>query len=251
MTNAQNEEPTPRKPLRLWPGIVAVVLQWLARFGIKVVVPGFQGFVWGAQGGLIGAVAVLVWWVFLSRAAWLERLGAIVLMIVAMGATWTLRHESMGPFWLFLYAIPVLCLAFVVWAVASRRLADGPRRATMVATILLACGMWTLVRTEGITGDHAAKFALRWTKTPEEKLLAQAGDVSLAQAPAAASEGAPKERLMTRAADKPASLPPAPAAKATPKKPLPAKPGDAPASFSPAPLLRCTRTFSTVTYTCS
>lgn len=30
---------------------------------------------------------------------------------------------------------------------------DGTRRATMVATVVLACGAWTLVRTEGITGD--------------------------------------------------------------------------------------------------
>src|SRR5881628_1248484 len=208
MTIAQTDTPTPRKPLRLWPGVVAVVLQWLARFGIKAVVPGFKGFSLGAQGGLIGAVAVVVWWAFLSRAAWFERLGAIVLMIVALGATWSLRHESMGPFWLFAYAIPILCLAFVAWAVASRRLAGGPRRATMVATVVLACGVWTLVRTEGITGDHVEKFAWRWTKTSEEKLMAQGGDAPVAQAPAPASVGAPKERLMTRAADKPTSLPP-------------------------------------------
>ena len=77
MTVAQTDQPARRKPLRLWPGVVAVVLQWLARFGIKAVVPGFQGFAWSAQGGIIGAVAVIVWWLFFSRAAWAERLGAL------------------------------------------------------------------------------------------------------------------------------------------------------------------------------
>jgi hypothetical protein len=43
---------------------------------MKAVVPGFRGFALGAQGGLIGAMAVVLWWVFLSRAAWVERLGA-------------------------------------------------------------------------------------------------------------------------------------------------------------------------------
>jgi len=235
MNIAQTNERTARKPLRLWPGVVAVVLQWLARFGIKAVVPGFKGFALGAQGGLIGAVAVVGWWAFLSRAAWAERLGAIALMIVALGATWSLRHESMGPFWLFAYAIPILCLAFVAWAVASRRLADGTRRATMVATVVLACGAWTLVRTEGITGDHVAKFAWRWTKTPEEKLMAQAGNAPAARPSAPASADTPKERLLAEAGDKPTSLPPTPAAKATPKERLLAQAGDEPPALPPAP----------------
>ena len=156
---AQASAQRSRTPLRLWPGVVAVTLQWLARFGIKAMVPGFQGFALGAQGGLIGAVAVVVWWVFLSRAPWTDRLGGILLMFAGLGAAWHFKHESMGPFWLFTYAIPVLCLAFVLGAVASRHLADGPRRATMVATVVLACGVWTLVRTEGISGDHVPTFA--------------------------------------------------------------------------------------------
>jgi outer membrane protein assembly factor BamB len=196
-----------RRPLRLWPGVVAVTLQWLARFGIKAVVPGFKGFAWSAEGGIIGALAVILWWLFFSRAAWFDRLGALLLMIVAMGTTWGLRHESMGPFWVVAYAVPVLCLAFVASLVASRRLADGPRRATIAAAIVLACGVWTLVRTEGITGDHVAEFAWRWTKTPEEK--------AMAQAPVPAPINAPQQPPMTRPADKPRPLDSASAATST------------------------------------
>jgi outer membrane protein assembly factor BamB len=191
--NARTGEPA-RKPLRLWPGVVAAALQWLARFGIKAVVPGFKGFAWSAQGGIIGALAVIVWWVFFSRAMWAERLGAILLMIAAMAATWTLKHESMGPFWVVAYAVPILCLAFVASLVASRRLGDGARRATVAATIVLACGVWTLVRTEGITGDHVAEFAWRWTRTPEEKVLAQA--------PLQTPINPPPPRQTTRVADR-------------------------------------------------
>jgi len=82
-----SDEPTRQKPLRLWPGVVAVVLLWLARFGLKIVVPGFKGFELGIMGGFIGALAVVLWWAFFSRAFHFERWGAIVLMIVAMFAT--------------------------------------------------------------------------------------------------------------------------------------------------------------------
>jgi hypothetical protein len=46
----------------------------------------------------------------------------------------------------------------------------------MVATILLACGVFTLLRTGGMTGDGDSDFHWRWTQTPEERLLAQADD---------------------------------------------------------------------------
>ena len=77
----------------------------------------------------------------------------------------------------YVYAIPpVLGPAFVAWALATRRLSDGLRRATMAATILLACGVWTLFRTDGVMGGAGAQLAWRWTKTAEERLLAQADD---------------------------------------------------------------------------
>ncbi|MCP3917034.1 MAG: PQQ-binding-like beta-propeller repeat protein, partial [bacterium] len=63
---------------------------------------------------------------------------------------------------------------------ATRRLADGVRRATLIATILIACGVWTVVRMEGLTGDHTFEFAWRFTETCEERLLADVGDRSTA-----------------------------------------------------------------------
>ena len=183
MTIVQTDEPTPQKPLRLWPGVVAVVLQWLIRFVVPIVVPG--AVVFAVLGGLFGGLAIAVWWVFLSRAPWSERLGAIIVMIAALFATSRILHESIargaqGMLFVVL-AIPVLSLAFVAWAVASRRLSDGPRRAAMVATILLASGGWALVRTGGMTGNFDNDLMWRWAKTPEERLLAQAADEQAAR----------------------------------------------------------------------
>jgi outer membrane protein assembly factor BamB len=190
MPIGQTDAPTSRKPLRLWPGVVAAVLLCLVRFVVPAVVPGAFGV--GILGGLVGALAIVVWWIFFSRAPWSERLGALALMIVAFVATSRVIHVSiatgaMGMLFV-ISAIPVLSVAFVAWAVASRRLSDGVRRASMVATILLACGAWTLLRTDGITGGGGPQWAWRWTKTPEQRLLAQAGDEPLAvpSAPAAA-----------------------------------------------------------------
>ena len=72
--------------------------------------------------------SILVWWLFFSRAPWSERLGALVLMVVALLATSRLVHVSIadradGDAVALLCALPVLSLALVAWAVASRRLA--------------------------------------------------------------------------------------------------------------------------------
>ncbi len=59
MANTQTDEPTRQKPLRLWPGVVIVMLQWLVRFVVPLVVPGAMAF--GVFGGLFGGLAIVVW----------------------------------------------------------------------------------------------------------------------------------------------------------------------------------------------
>ena len=206
MTTALNEGQGRRKPIRLWPGVAAVVLMWLARFGLKAAIPGFRGFSLGMMWTLGAAVAVILWWAFFSRVPWTERLAALVLMIGALAGTWLLKHDSMGPLWILGYAVPGLCLALVAGAAAGRRLADRPRRATMAAAILLSCGVWTLVRTEGISGDHVAEFSWRWAKSPEEQLLAHGSQEPLTN-PLPPAEAARKERPIAQATDHVVALP--------------------------------------------
>ena len=203
MTIAQTDNPTPPKPLRLWPGVVAVVLQWLARFVLPIVVP--EAAIYGVIAGVFGGLVVVLWWLFFSRAPWSERVGAVVLMVVALFATSRIVHASiangmMGTM-LPVFAIPVLSLALVASAAASRRLSSAPRRASMVAAILLACGVFTLLRTGGITGDGDSDLHWRWTETPEERLLAQAGDKPVAPASAPAAAETPEKRVPAAAGD--------------------------------------------------
>ena len=230
----QTMETMPRKPLRLWPGVLAAVLLSLVRFVVPSVVPGAGAI--GILGGLAGGLAVVVWWLFFSRAPWSDRVGAIVVMVGAVLATSRIVHVSiangMMGMMLPIFSIPVLSITLVASAAASRRLADGPRRAAMAAAILLACGAFTLLRTGGITGAADSELHWRWTKTPEELLLAQSGDDRQRRHRSVSrSAGGSDSRLTSRDRDEPA----APAAPPAAAEPL-AKPPAAPAGDSAGPL---------------
>ncbi|MCP4710138.1 MAG: PQQ-binding-like beta-propeller repeat protein, partial [Planctomycetes bacterium] len=169
-----SDETIQMKPLRLWPGIVIIVQQWFVRFVIPIINPDAAIV---AFGSLIGGLAFVIGSVFFSRAPLSECWGAVFLIIVALAVTPNFLHESistagMGVLF-FVFAIPWLCLAFIAWAMVSRRLSNAPRRMTMAATILFACGVWAFVRTGGITDDLSSDFAWRWSNTQEELFLAQ------------------------------------------------------------------------------
>ena len=184
-------EPSPR-PLRLWPGVIGIVLLFLSRFGVKAVIPGFEGFMYAIEGSLGCAVAIILWWLFFSRAPWLDRIGAIVLIAAALGSVWFFKHESMGPAWMFAYAAPSVLLAFVAAAFAARSLATSRRRLLIAAAILLSSLGWTLFRTEGIDGDHNATFAWRWSATTEQHLVAKPVPAPAASPVEPAPAGEPK-----------------------------------------------------------
>jgi hypothetical protein len=225
MSNIQTDNPTPRKPLRLWPGVALGIFVAIARFALPIVVGeatifGFSLAMLGVMGGMIGALLIVLWWLFFSRAPWVERLGAIVLATVALVMTERVVHPSiaggmMGRM-LPVYAFPVLTLALVVWVVGARRLTGARRYASMVAATVLTCAIFTLLRTDGIRGA-GSDFHWRWTATPEEKLLAQADEEPKPSPPPPPPAAAPAEKtaeapVATKAPEEPAVLPAPPPA---------------------------------------
>lgn len=221
---------TSRKRLRLLPGIVIGVVLALVSYGLPLIAPdneilGFQVGFLSAIGGVLCALGVIIWWLAFSRAAWMERLGAILLMAIALIVTRFFVHESiagagMGVL-LYFSAIPILSLALVGWAAFTQRLSDGVRRASLVAVILLACVPWALLRTDGISGD-GSQYHWRWTPTAEQRLLAQSNDelkplpLSTPEVAQETSSASPETNPAT-ASPTPATATPTPDASPTPE----------------------------------
>ena len=226
MTTAQFAAPVNRKPLRLWPGVVAAVLLCLIRYVSPVIFPDVGAI--AIIGGVLGALAIVVWWVLFSRAAWLQRLGALVVMIVAPIIMTRVVHESIATgmmgMMLPLYSVPAMSVALVIWAVATQHFPNGLRRGSLVASILLGCGVFALVRTDGVRGA-GSDIHWRWTPTSEERLLSQTSDepmlppatpttteIAKEPAPSPASNDAPSPATPARNVEKSekASTTPAP-----------------------------------------
>jgi outer membrane protein assembly factor BamB len=225
MTLAQANATAGRKPLRLWPGVAAATLIVL---GVLVTALLPEAMTSGLLAVIGGGAAVVVWWLFFSRAPWLERLGALVFMVAAVLAIRPLLHRSIsgaGQDRLFyVLSVPVMSLALVAWAAASRRLSTQLRLAGTAVATLLAAGSFALVRTSGVSGTALMNLHWRWTPTPEQRLLARE-PAALPAAPQAVATPQPPGPVAGAAAE-PATAPD--------KPPLAARAGSEPA---PAPSL--------------
>src|SRR5262245_53868462 len=131
---------TSSRRLRLWPGVSAALLLVVVRLVAPLVAPDAGAI--GVLAGIVGALIIILWWLFFSKAPWPERIGAILLMIVAVLATSRVVDRSIATgmmgMMLAIFAMPVLAVTLVVWAAVTGGLSDRARRATLVFSILLA-----------------------------------------------------------------------------------------------------------------
>src|SRR5436190_880299 len=163
-------EPTPRKPFRLWPGVTAAALLVLIGYLVPLFKPEYAGY--GMMGAALLGLIILLWWLLFSRARWFERLAALPLMILAAYLVHNyVVHPSIsgGAMGYLTYglAIPTLSVALVAWAAASRGLAPAARGGAAVVAIVLGCLPWTIMRTGGMSNDGRMDLHFRWTPTPE------------------------------------------------------------------------------------
>ena len=201
-----------RKPLRLWPALVIIGIQIA---GVAFAPLLFEDPMLVGIGTVVGgAVLIVLWWLLFSRAPWLERIGAVVLMVPLALLTKRVADISIAGagqgFLVYIMTVPLLAFGLVLWAASTRRLNTGARRAALVAILLMACAPILLIRTDGVGGPNP--FHWRWTPTAEEILLAQANE-PVVPPPAAPVEAPKTTAPEPKAEQNPKPTPVTPAAK--------------------------------------
>src|SRR5690349_9016081 len=130
--------------LRLWPGVALAILMALTRVIAPLVHP--EGALIGFAALVIGGALILLWWLFLSRAPWLERLGVLPVMALATFVSFSIVHPSirgalMGRMVPIALAVPGFALALVAATVITRNASARTRRLAIGAAIAIACGV--------------------------------------------------------------------------------------------------------------
>jgi outer membrane protein assembly factor BamB len=164
--------------LRLWPGLLFVLCQWLIiLLPTFIDLQPFLQFMSKFYGPMLGALSVLVWWLFASRARWFDRLLMPVLYALIAAATYFLVDPSFRPMPvpmpLIMYGLPVVTTAGVVWLAVGAGLSWPVRRIGLILVFLLAWGACTAVRFDGVDGAFKSDMNFRWTPTAEQKFLAE------------------------------------------------------------------------------
>lgn len=178
---------TTRKPMRLWPGIALAITIAAGFFVLPSLLPDAE-LPYGLMVAVLGALGVVVWWLFFSRAAWLERIGALLLIVATLVVVKPLSHVSIAGagqgFLVYILGGLALLFALPIWAALTRNLGDTSRRIALVAVMVVAASPLLILRTAGITSTttSGAEYHLRWTPTPEELLLAR-GEEPVASLP--------------------------------------------------------------------
>ncbi|MEM7144691.1 MAG: PQQ-binding-like beta-propeller repeat protein [Verrucomicrobiota bacterium] len=161
------------RPLRLWPA-VALVLMMVVLRALQTLIqePPIPIIMAAMMGPLVASGLILIWWLFASRATWIERLAGFGAVLAAFFITAGLADPTMkGPGFMVL-TIPMGIGAFAVGAILLRRTLSFRRTGIAIILAVVAFSFSLLLRNSGMTGDYALDFHWRWQSTPEEELLA-------------------------------------------------------------------------------
>jgi outer membrane protein assembly factor BamB len=197
-----------RKPLRWWPAAILATTLLLSLIA-PAILPPFD-LVISMLGGVISALLILLWWILLSRAPWLERIGGLAAVALAVFLTSMFVDKSIAGgaqgFLGYILGVEFFALALAVWAVATVGQSNSGRRLALVPVFLVVgFAPMLAIRTDGVMGSG---FVLnwRWTPTAEELLLAR-GDDEPKPLPAPVVAESPKEPVATKTEATPVAIP--------------------------------------------
>lgn len=161
------------RPLRVWPAAMLLVGMVILRL-LPAVIENGPANLWmsAAIGPAACGVLVVLWWMLLSRASWLERLVGIVGIIGTAGGTLAVVHQSMLMPGVMVLTIPMGTAAFALAAILFGRTLSFRR--TVIAILFAGCGFGfsALLKSDGLWGDFAVDLKWRWKESNEDQVVA-------------------------------------------------------------------------------
>ena len=203
--NDQGSPPTQAafRPLRTWPALFLVALMFAARFGPPLFGEA-AAHIWYVSvfGPMLCSLLLVLWWLGFSRATWRERVFGFLGWIVSLGAVLFLVHPTVRGGVTSYLTVPMGMAAFAIGANVLRTRPPATRSRISVLLALLGFSGSLLLRNEGMTGDYGFGLHWRWSKSAEERMLANRPTASPNPA-AAAPAPAPAAPSSTSAATQP------------------------------------------------
>jgi len=181
----------PRLPWA-WPPVLLVGLLWLFQFiSGQIELTMFQKFGSRMVADALIMLAFLLWWLLGSRLRWRERFALLGTFIGVNILAERMAHPSLQGMAWGMFAVPVaLTAAALVWVIA-RRLSPRGRFVALTIAFALPCGVFSLLRMNGISGEQQADLSWRWSQTREQRYLAQLAQTHGARTPATTQSTAP------------------------------------------------------------
>jgi outer membrane protein assembly factor BamB len=161
------------KPLRTWVPLVLLPLMVVARFVPDLVQDGPSG-IWAvaAFGPFLVGFVIMLWWLFLSRARWTERLVGFVALIVLFIAVGMILDPSMQGPPITVMTIPMGIAGFALGLILFANLLSFQRTVFALGIALIGMSVSALLKNDGVWGNFAFGLDWRWQTTPEEDFLA-------------------------------------------------------------------------------
>jgi outer membrane protein assembly factor BamB len=166
------ETPVPTVQPRLRLGLMIVIAQWLVIKIPEWFAPQSMVRFKAMMGGpMIGALAVIIWWMALSRLPWRVRWTGLIAFLAGVVIAFALGDSSMRM-GLIVVALPLATTAWAIWAFIGWRMGEKVLRIGLITIPVLIGSGFTLIRMEGLDGSIHFSVAWRWRATPEKRYLA-------------------------------------------------------------------------------
>src|SRR3989440_683606 len=161
------------RALRVWPGVLLVVLMIVARFAPAYLEGGLARYWMVAMiGPMVCCLLLVIWWLAASRPTWKQRvfgfLGLVAVFAIALALVEPLMR---GPGTIYI-TLPMGFTAFVAGAALFRNRRPFARTGAVLLLAAAGYGFSVLLRNDGMSGEYQLTLRWRWAPTAEDRLLA-------------------------------------------------------------------------------